>query len=158
MNEVVNDCVCAGSLLPVFAVPDGVSKPVRRREDSAWKPEDTYDAVLSDGSHFVPVSWDRLQTRGLLFERLTYTALKQFFYKCVEHHQISIFNNELTLKCLLLCLLASGVCGGGGAVSPVGVAPTRTVGTSVSIIFPCSIKIQKTGGEETQPKRSTAPC
>jgi len=25
---------------------------------------------------------------------------------------------------------------GGGAVSPVGVAPTRTVGTSASIIFP----------------------
>jgi len=31
---------------------------------------------------------------------------------------------------------------GGGAVSMVGVAPTRTVGTSASIIFPCSIKIQ----------------
>jgi len=29
------------------------------------------------------------------------------------------------------------------------VAPTRTVGTSASIIFPCSIKIQKTGGGET---------
>jgi len=37
-----------------------------------------------------------------------------------------------------------GGCGGGGDVSPVGVAPTRTVGTSASIIFPCSIKIQKT--------------
>jgi len=36
-----------------------------------------------------------------------------------------------------------GGCGGGGAVSPVGVAPTRTVGASASIIFPCSIKIQK---------------
>jgi len=34
-------------------------------------------------------------------------------------------------------------CGGGGAVSPVGVAPTRAGGTSPSIIFPCSIKIQK---------------
>jgi len=34
----------------------------------------------------------------------------------------------------------------GGAVSPVGVAPTRTVSTSASIILPCSIKIQKTGG------------
>jgi len=34
------------------------------------------------------------------------------------------------------------------AVSPVGVAPTRTVGTSASIIFPRSIKIQKTGGGE----------
>jgi len=43
-----------------------------------------------------------------------------------------------------------GGSGGGGAVSPVGVAPTRTVGTSASIIFPCSIKIQKTGGGETQ--------
>jgi len=30
----------------------------------------------------------------------------------------------------------------------VGVAPTRTVSTSASIIFPCSIKIQKTGGGE----------
>jgi len=47
---------------------------------------------------------------------------------------------------------------GWGAVSPVGVAPTRTVGTSASIIFPCSIKIQKTGGGETQPERSTALC
>jgi len=37
-----------------------------------------------------------------------------------------------------------GGCGDGGAVSTVGVAPTRTVGTSASIIFPCSIKIQKT--------------
>jgi len=35
-------------------------------------------------------------------------------------------------------------CGGGGTVGPVGVAPTRTVGASASIIFPCSIKIQKT--------------
>jgi len=34
---------------------------------------------------------------------------------------------------------------GWGAISSVGVAPTRTVGTSASIIFPCSIKIQKTG-------------
>jgi len=47
---------------------------------------------------------------------------------------------------------------GGGAVSPVGVAPTRTVGTSASIIFPRSIKIQKTGAGETQPERSTALC
>jgi len=46
----------------------------------------------------------------------------------------------------------------GGAVSPVGVAPTRAVGTSASIIFPCSIKIQKTRGGETQPERSTAIC
>jgi len=51
-----------------------------------------------------------------------------------------------------------GGCGGGGAVSPVGVAPTRAVGASASIIFPCSIKIQKTGGGETQPERSTALC
>jgi len=47
---------------------------------------------------------------------------------------------------------------GRGAVSPVGVAPTRTVGTSASIIFPCSMKIQKTGGGETQSERSTALC
>jgi len=47
---------------------------------------------------------------------------------------------------------------GGGAVSPVGVAPTRTVGTSASIIFPCSIKIQEIGGGETQPERSRALC
>jgi len=48
-----------------------------------------------------------------------------------------------------------GDCGGGGAVSLVGVAPTQTVGASASIIFPCYIKIQKTGGGETQPERST---
>jgi len=47
---------------------------------------------------------------------------------------------------------------GGGAVSPVGVAPTRTVGASASNIFPCSIKIQKIGGGETQPERRTAIC
>jgi len=29
-----------------------------------------------------------------------------------------------------------GGCGGGGTVSPVEVVPTRTVGTSASIIFP----------------------
>jgi len=38
--------------------------------------------------------------------------------------------------------------GCGEAVSPVGMARTRTVGTSASIIFPYSIKIQKTGGGE----------
>jgi len=38
------------------------------------------------------------------------------------------------------------------------VASTRTVGTSASIIFPCSIKIQKTGGGETQSEHSTALC
>jgi len=48
--------------------------------------------------------------------------------------------------------------GGGGAVSLVGLAPTQTVGTSASIIFPCSIKIEKTGGGETQPECSTALC
>jgi len=32
---------------------------------------------------------------------------------------------------------------GGGAVSSDGVAPTRTVGSSACIIFPCSTKIQK---------------
>jgi len=36
-----------------------------------------------------------------------------------------------------------GGCGCGGAVSPVGVAPTWIVGASASIIFPCCIKIQK---------------
>jgi len=46
----------------------------------------------------------------------------------------------------------------GGAVSLVGVAPTRTVGISASIIVPCSIKIQKAGGGETQPECSTALC
>jgi len=56
------------------------------------------------------------------------------------------------------CKKTLGRCGGGGAVSPVVVAPTRTVGTSASSIFPCSIKIQKTGGGETQPERSTALC
>jgi len=49
-------------------------------------------------------------------------------------------------------------CGGGGAVIPVGMAPTGTVGASASIIFPCSTKIQKTGGGETQPEHSTALC
>ena len=33
--------------------------------------------------------------------------------------------------------------GDGGAVTSDGVAPTRTVGSSASIIFPCSTKIQK---------------
>jgi len=33
--------------------------------------------------------------------------------------------------------------GGGGVVSLDVVAPTRTVGSSASIIFPCSTKIQK---------------
>jgi len=50
------------------------------------------------------------------------------------------------------CKKLEGGCGSGGAVSPVGVVPTQTVGTSASIIFPCSIKIQKTGGGETQPE------
>jgi len=54
------------------------------------------------------------------------------------------------------CKKTFGGCG--GAVSPAGVAPTRTVGASASIIFPCSIKIQKTGGGETQPERSAALC
>jgi len=36
-----------------------------------------------------------------------------------------------------------GGCGGGGTVSPIGVAPARTVGASVSIIFPCSIKSRR---------------
>jgi len=56
------------------------------------------------------------------------------------------------------CKKTLGGCWGGGAISQVGVAPTRTVGTSASIIYPCSIKIQKTGGGETQPERSTALC
>jgi len=34
-------------------------------------------------------------------------------------------------------------CGGGGAINPVGVVPTRTVGASASIILPCSVKIQR---------------
>jgi len=62
-------------------------------------------------------------------------------------------------------------------ISSEGVAPSWTVGVSTSVIFPCTIKIQKimvakstiigyhpwaphtptqTGGEETQPERSTA--
>jgi len=55
------------------------------------------------------------------------------------------------------CKKTLGGCWGGGAVS-LGVALTRTVGISASIIFPCSIKIQKTGGGETEPERSTALC
>jgi len=35
------------------------------------------------------------------------------------------------------------VMGGGGAVSSDGMAPTRTVGSSASIILPCSTKIKK---------------
>jgi len=31
----------------------------------------------------------------------------------------------------------------GGAVSPVGVAPTRSVGASAFVIFPCSIKSRR---------------
>jgi len=42
-----------------------------------------------------------------------------------------------------------GGCGGGGAISPVRVVPTRTVGACASNIFHCSIKIQKTEGGET---------
>jgi len=47
-----------------------------------------------------------------------------------------------------------------GGVVGVGAPLVRlgTVGTSASIIFPCSIKLQKTGGAETQPERSTALC
>jgi len=56
------------------------------------------------------------------------------------------------------CKKTLGGLWGGGAVSPVGVGPTQTVGTSASIIFPCSIKIQKIGGGETQLERSTALC
>jgi len=33
--------------------------------------------------------------------------------------------------------------GGGPLISPDGVAPSRTVGVSVSVIFPCTIKTQK---------------
>ena len=40
-------------------------------------------------------------------------------------------------------LSSLGGYGGGGAVSSDGMAPTRTVGSSASIIFPCSTKIQK---------------
>jgi len=58
----------------------------------------------------------------------------------------------------LACKKNFGKLWGWGTVSPVGVAPTQTVGTSASIIFPCSRKIQKTGGGETQPVRSTAIC
>jgi len=58
----------------------------------------------------------------------------------------------------LACKKPWGGCRGGGTISPVGVVPTRTVGTSASIIFPCSIKIQKTGSGETQPERSTTLC
>jgi len=42
------------------------------------------------------------------------------------------------------CKKPWGGCPGGGAISPVSVVPTRTVGASASIIFPCSIEIQKT--------------
>jgi len=59
------------------------------------------------------------------------------------------------------CKKTLGVVGVGAPLLPVslvGVAPTQTVSTSASIIFPCSIKIQKTGGGETQPERSTALC
>jgi len=56
------------------------------------------------------------------------------------------------------CKKTLGGCGGGGAVSTVGVAPTRTVGTSAPSIFPCSTKIKKTGGGETQPEHGTALC
>ena len=43
---------------------------------------------------------------------------------------------------------ASGVQMGGGAggkslISPDGVAPIRMVGVSASVIFPCTIKVQK---------------
>jgi len=41
------------------------------------------------------------------------------------------------------CKTGGGDYGDGGAVTSDGVAPTRTVGSSASIIFPCSTKIQK---------------
>jgi len=87
-----------------------------------------------------------------------------------EHtwYSTSLWANPMCLQCFDAVGWAAGRasgllknfggCGGRGAVSPVGVAPTRTVGSSASIIFPCSIKTQKTGGGETQPERSTAPC
>jgi len=44
-------------------------------------------------------------------------------------------------RCLCLRYLPWGGYGGGCAVSSDGMAPTRTVGSSASIIFPCSTKI-----------------
>jgi len=46
-------------------------------------------------------------------------------------------------RCLCLHYLPWGGYGGGGDVGSGGLAPTRTVGSSVSIIFPGSTKIQK---------------
>jgi len=40
-------------------------------------------------------------------------------------------------------LSSMGSYGGGGTISSDGMAPTRTVGSSASIIFPCSAKILK---------------
>jgi len=71
----------------------------------------------------------------------------------ITHAVDSICQLEVVLWWFLVALLYSIF-----QFSPVGVAPTRTVGTSASIIFPCSIKIQKTGGGETQPERSAALC
>jgi len=55
---------------------------------------------------------------------------------------------QMLLRQFAHCL---GGCGGEGAVSPIGVVPTRTVGASASIIFPCSIKIQKPSLNAAQP-------
>jgi len=82
------------------------------------------------------------------FHKLLYPYL--FFY---YFYHISTAFTALTLlvgrqEGHPACKKPWGGCGGGGAISPVGVAPTRTVGASASIIFPCSITIKKTGGGE----------
>jgi len=96
---------------------------------------------------------------------LTVVALYFFVYKLVRNKKIFVigqksfdFDRNCAFSALTLlvgrqeghpvCKKTLGGCEGAGAVSPVGVAPTQSVGTSASIIFPCSIKIQKTGGGE----------
>jgi len=56
---------CAGSPLPVSEVPAGVSKPLWRRKDRPWRPDNTLVTTVSCRRHSVPLPRDRLQTRGL---------------------------------------------------------------------------------------------
>jgi len=57
--------VCIGSLLPVPAVPGGVSQPLRRGKDSARRRQHAPVAAVPCRRRAVPVPRNRLQTRGL---------------------------------------------------------------------------------------------
>jgi len=118
---------------------------------------------LSESLHHKQVldAFSKFAQLSRVTDRLTHCAMGStcIMYRlhdarCVHSRRNSSWNYSFFVNsCLML-----GGCGDGGTVGPVGVAPTRTVGASASIIFPCSIKIQKTEGGETQPEHSTALC